>query len=133
MTEGEITYATQVRVRVMATGLNPADYVSINERRPTYPYAPGVDVAGVVDSIGVDVTGFLVGDRVGSVRLFTGVCNHGNAHAMLYDPYTQVYYHGDMKGQYGGFAEFALTTTATLRKIPDSMSFEGNSIAFVSM
>ena len=36
----------------------------------------------------------------------------------------QVYYHGDMKAKYGGFAEYAVTTTATLRHIPPSLSFE---------
>ncbi len=48
----------------MAVGLNHGDIYSINVRRPSYPHAPGVDVAGVVDSVGTDVVGFEIGDRV---------------------------------------------------------------------
>jgi hypothetical protein len=58
----------QVRVRVVAAGVTTGDLRCINARRPAYPVAPGLDVAGIVDSVGTDVTGFEIGDRVRSAR-----------------------------------------------------------------
>lgn len=57
----------QVRVRVRAIGVNPYDtYMRTGQyaRRPSLPYSPGADAAGVVDQIGDGVTGLEVGARV---------------------------------------------------------------------
>lgn len=51
--------AGEVVVRVGAAGVNPVDaYVRSGSyaRKPTLPYTPGVDAAGVVESIGTGVT-----------------------------------------------------------------------------
>lgn len=57
----------QVRIRVMAAGVNRPDLL---QRRGLYPAPPGasdvlgLEVAGVVDQVGPDVTRWQVGDRV---------------------------------------------------------------------
>uniref|UniRef100_A0AAU2VVV2 NADP-dependent oxidoreductase n=1 Tax=Streptomyces sp. NBC_00008 TaxID=2903610 RepID=A0AAU2VVV2_9ACTN len=59
----------QVRVKVMAAGVNPMDYKIrrgwMREMIPTsLPAIPGVEFAGVVDRTGEGVTGVEVGDEV---------------------------------------------------------------------
>ena len=59
----------EVLVRVHAAGVNPMDWkvrsgVSQNVRPQSFPYVPGVDFAGVIESVGADVTAFHVGQEV---------------------------------------------------------------------
>ena len=57
----------QVLVRNRAVGVNPVDtYLRTNtdNRGPKLPYTPGSDAAGVVEAVGVGVTGVKAGDRV---------------------------------------------------------------------
>ena len=61
----------QVRLRVHAAAVNPTDTLARNGSRAEQqkvdppPYVPGMDAAGVVDQVGLDVaTGVKVGDRV---------------------------------------------------------------------
>lgn len=60
--------AGQVRVRIRAVGVNPADtYVRTGMYafyKPPLPYTPGFDGAGEVDAVGPGVTGLAPGDRV---------------------------------------------------------------------
>jgi NADPH:quinone reductase len=60
--------AGQVRVRMRAIGVNPADtYVRTGTYafyKPTLPYTPGFDGAGDVDAVGPGVSGLAPGDRV---------------------------------------------------------------------
>ncbi|MGW4115998.1 NADP-dependent oxidoreductase [Actinosynnema sp. NPDC004786] len=69
--------AGQVRVRVTATSFNPVDG-NIRAGRMqgpipvALPHTPGLDVAGEVDAVGADVTGFAVGDRVVGFLPMTG-------------------------------------------------------------
>lgn len=61
--------AGQVLVRVAATSFNPVDdHIRagvLAEMIPiALPYVPGIDLAGTVDELGADVTGFQVGDQV---------------------------------------------------------------------
>lgn len=57
----------ELRIEVVATGVNFAD---VMHRRGTYPegpatpYVPGFEVAGIVDAVGAGVERFAVGDRV---------------------------------------------------------------------
>jgi NADPH:quinone reductase len=58
--------AGEVRIDVKAADVNPSDLL---QRDPGYgdapgPWIPGWDAAGVVESVGADVTRFRVGDRV---------------------------------------------------------------------
>jgi NADPH2:quinone reductase len=60
----------QVRIRVAACGLNHADLLLMEDRyqvRPPRPFAPGAEVAGVVDRLGALVTEPAVGTRVVAV------------------------------------------------------------------
>jgi NADPH:quinone reductase-like Zn-dependent oxidoreductase len=67
--------AGELRIRVRAAGINFADVLS---RLGLYPDAPkppmvvGYEVAGVVDAIGSEVTGFTQGDRVLALTRFGG-------------------------------------------------------------
>jgi NADPH:quinone reductase len=61
--------AGQVRVRVAASGLNPADigvikgfYKDMMEHH--FPLVPGLDFAGTVDAVGEGANGWTVGDEV---------------------------------------------------------------------
>lgn len=57
----------QVRIDVRACAVNFPDVLIIADRyqvRPPRPFAPGVDVSGVVQAVGTGVTGFSPGDRV---------------------------------------------------------------------
>lgn len=65
--------AGECRIAVRASAVNPADWLVMRGplflratsgfRRPKHPI-PGMDVAGVVDAVGRDVSGFAVGDEV---------------------------------------------------------------------
>ena len=58
----------QIRVRLYAAGVNPAEaYIRTGQYaffKPTLPYTPGFDGAGVVDKVGEGVQGSKPGDRV---------------------------------------------------------------------
>jgi NADPH2:quinone reductase len=57
----------QVVVRVRAAGVNPADIYrrsGAHSARSTLPYTPGMDAAGVVHSVGDQVTSISIGTRV---------------------------------------------------------------------
>ncbi|MFD5825364.1 NADP-dependent oxidoreductase [Lentzea sp. NPDC060358] len=58
----------QVRLKVVAAGVNPVDYKIRNgwmpQLAPPLPAVPGIEVAGVVDEVGEGVTGVAVGDEV---------------------------------------------------------------------
>src|SRR5712692_1972975 len=57
----------EIVVRVKAAGVNPADtYIRSGTyaRKPTLPYTPGMDAAGVVESVGEGVARVAAGDRV---------------------------------------------------------------------
>src|SRR5438067_11981827 len=59
----------EVRIRVAATSFNPVDAGIrggfLREAFPVaLPHVPGIDVAGMVDAVGANVTGRRVRDRV---------------------------------------------------------------------
>ena len=50
-------------IRVEAAGVNPVDtYIrsGVHKTKPTLPYTPGSDAAGIVDNVGEEVTKFKV-------------------------------------------------------------------------
>ena len=58
---------TQVLIRMRAAGVNPVDtYIRAGSYalKPTLPYIPGSDGAGVIETVGDDVSVFKPGDRV---------------------------------------------------------------------
>jgi NADPH2:quinone reductase len=64
----------QVRVRVEASGVSFAEVQMLDHRypmQPKYPFVPGYDLVGTVESVGEGVTGVPVGARVAAL-LVTG-------------------------------------------------------------
>ena len=88
---------TEVLVAVRACGANYPDLLIIEDRyqaRPERPFAPGSEIAGIVEAVGERVTQFRPGDRV----------------------------IGQLS--WGGMAEKAVVPEAKCIRIPHSMSFE---------
>ncbi len=70
----------QAVVRVEAAALNFFDLLIIAgqyQYKPAYPFSPGAEFAGIVESIGAGVTGLAAGDRV------IGYCGWGAAREKL--------------------------------------------------
>ena len=87
----------QIRIRVHAAGVNFPDTIIIRDLyqyKPDRPFAPGGEIAGVVDAIGEGVQGYQTGDRVLGLPLF------------------------------GGFASHVCVDQHMVRKIPDAMPFD---------
>src|ERR1043165_2627670 len=65
----------QVVVRVSAAGVNPVDtYIRTGQHavKPALPYTPGMDAAGVVEAVGMNVRRVNVGDRVYTAGTLSG-------------------------------------------------------------
>jgi NADPH2:quinone reductase len=87
--------AEQVLVKVAAAGLNFIDVYHRSGLYPmTPPFTPGSEIAGTVEALGAEVSGFAVGDRVASVRAI------------------------------GGYAEYALVPAAMLVKVPEGIELQ---------
>ena len=87
----------QVRIAVKAAGVNFPDTLIIRDLyqfKPPRPFAPGGEVAGVIEAIGEGVTGFAEGDRV-----LAGGIN-------------------------GGYATHFIADAARICTVPDEMPFE---------
>jgi NADPH:quinone reductase-like Zn-dependent oxidoreductase len=87
----------QVLVAVKACAVNFPDTLMIRDLyqfKPPRPYAPGGEIAGVIEALGEGVTGWNVGDKV-----LSGIGN-------------------------GGMVEKVAVDSARLFKIPDGVSFE---------
>ncbi len=87
----------QIRVRIKACGLNFADLLmqkGTYQDTPESPFTLGMEVAGIVDGIGNNVTGVATGDRV---AIYSGQ---------------------------GGLAEYGVFDADRAIPVPDSMSFE---------
>jgi NADPH:quinone reductase len=87
----------QILVSVKACAVNYPDVLIIEDKyqfKPARPFAPGSEIAGVVEALGQGVSGFKVGDRVISV---TG---------------------------HGGFVEQIAVPAASAHKLPPERSFE---------
>lgn len=87
----------QVRIAVKASGVNFPDTLIIRDLyqfKPPRPFAPGGEVAGVVEAVGDGVDNFSIGDRV-----LAGGVN-------------------------GGFATHFIANAAQTNKMPDEMPFD---------
>ncbi|XP_056010918.1 quinone oxidoreductase-like isoform X2 [Ostrea edulis] len=65
----------QILIKVHAAGINPVDtYIRSGTYavKPTLPYTPGKDVAGVVEEVGSNVSNLKKGDRVYSMAATSG-------------------------------------------------------------
>lgn len=98
--ETPIPKENEIGVRVYAAGLNPSDYqIAEYANMPNVgKRVLGLDVAGIVDTVGSEVKNFKVGDRV--------------------------YYLRSIENLNGGFAEYSVTTAHTASKLPESIPYE---------
>ncbi|NXR82518.1 QOR oxidoreductase, partial [Pycnonotus jocosus] len=88
----------QVLIKVHACGVNPVEtYMrsGTHARKPTLPYTPGSDVAGVIESVGEHVTTFKKGDRVFTLETLSG-----------------------------GYAEYAVAAANKVFPLPDKLDFK---------
>lgn len=84
----------ELRVAIAACGLNFADLLMMDgtyQDTPAPPFTMGMELAGVVDALGAEVTGYKIGDRV---AVFAG---------------------------HGGLAEYGCFPAARAVKLPDAM------------
>ena len=68
--------AGEVVIAVKACGVNYPDLLIIEDRyqyKPARPFAPGGEVAGIVEAVGSGVTGLKVGDRVIGSSMWGGM------------------------------------------------------------
>jgi NADPH:quinone reductase len=88
----------ELRIKVRACGLNPADYKIGEWGNPAwrFPFVMGLDIAGVIDALGENIKDWQVGD--------------------------QVYYHGDFTRP-GGFAEFTVIPARAVARMPEGLTF----------
>ncbi len=69
----------EVRIAVKAAGVNFPDTLIIRDLyqlKPPRPFAPGGEIAGIVEAVGDDVPDLSVGDRVIAMPGFGGFCTH---------------------------------------------------------
>lgn len=86
----------EVRIKVLSAGLNPSDfqYVQYNEVA-NEERVLGIDICGIVDSVGSEVNNLKEGDRV--------------------------YYLRSIDNTHGGFAEYAITPAHVVSILPENV------------
>lgn len=97
--------ASQILVRVKVAGVNPVDtYIrsGIYAVKPNLPYTPGKDAAGIVESVGENVSKVKVGDRVYTADSVSGT-----------------------------YAEFVVCNENQVNLLPENISFEQGAGVFV--
>jgi len=97
--------AGQVLVKVHAAGVNPADTYARSGNyavKPTPPYTPGTDGAGVIEAVGDGVKKVKPGDRVYVAKSLSGT-----------------------------YAEFALALESQVHRLPDHISFSQGAGVFI--
>ncbi|WP_332811065.1 NADPH:quinone oxidoreductase family protein [Sphingomonas sp.] len=88
--------AGELRVRIIACSINYPDALILEDKyqlKPERPFAPGGEVAGVVDALGPGVEGWAPGDRLIAITF------------------------------YGGLAEYAVVPVANAFRLPADMPF----------
>ncbi len=105
----------QVRVAVRACAINYPDVLIIEDRyqfKPPRPFAPGGEIAGVIDALGEGVDGWQIGDRV------MGVIGHGGlATQIVIDP--QRLYRLPAERDFAEGAALLLTYATTIHALLD--------------
>lgn len=112
----------EVRIHIGACGICHSDMFTVHNAWPgiSYPRVPGHEIAGTIDAVGTDVTGWNAGDRVGvgwhgghdgtCDRCRRGdfiTCRNLQVPGMAYD---------------GGYAEYAVVPAVALARIPDGLT-----------
>ena len=74
----------EISIRVKAAGVNFPDTLIIRDLyqiKPPRPFAPGGEIAGIIETIGKNVTNLSIGDRVLAVPGYGGFVTHINVPA----------------------------------------------------
>jgi len=114
--------AGKVRVKVQACGICNTDSLTKDGLFPgiQYPRVPGHEIAGVIDSVGKDVNGWMSGQRV-AVGWDGGHCGHcescrrGDFATCRYAEVPGIHYDG-------GYADYMIAPTDALISIPNELS-----------
>ncbi|NOT58923.1 MAG: zinc-dependent alcohol dehydrogenase [Acidobacteria bacterium] len=120
--------ADEVLIRVKACGVCHSDlHIALGEWSQLkgitkLPLIPGHEIAGVVESVGANVTNFKPGDRVGVPWLHytCGTCEYCQSGRETLCGKQQIT--GVMVD--GGFAEFVKAKASHTVRVPDALSFE---------
>ncbi|MEQ2175306.1 hypothetical protein GOODEAATRI_016726 [Goodea atripinnis] len=111
----------QVLIHVRACGVNPVEtYIRSGSyaRKPTLPYTPGSDVAGVVDAVGEGVT---------AVKSSHGALPKRSQRRSTHQVIVCVFQAGDRvfttATESGGYAEYAVAVDDCVHKLPDALDF----------
>ena len=116
------TMSDRVLIRVFACGICGTDVLIYNGKIPArFPYSPGHECSGVVQSVGEKIKHIKVGDRVAVDPNhnceFCYYCRRGYPH--LCENLKTI----KVKSN-GGFAEYISVPEKIVHKIPDDISFE---------
>jgi NADPH:quinone reductase-like Zn-dependent oxidoreductase len=71
-----VAKADELLISIRACAINYPDTLIIEDKyqyRPERPFAPGCEVAGIVEAVGADVEGWSVGDRVIATATYGGL------------------------------------------------------------
>lgn len=114
----------EVLVQVVASGVCHTDLHAVNGDwpvKPTLPFVPGHEGAGIVAAVGAGVTNVKEGDAVGVVWLHDacGACEHCTAG---WETLCEAQ-HNSGYGVDGAFAEYVLGAAAYVGRLPDRPDF----------
>lgn len=110
-----------IRIKVQACGVCHSDSMTVQGAPGVqYPRVPGHEVAGVIDAIGANITGWSVGDKVG-VGWNGGYCGQcapcrqGDLFGCVTHQATGVTYDG-------GYAEYMIAPITAVARMPEGLS-----------
>lgn len=110
-----------IRIKIQACGVCHSDSMTVQGAPGVqFPRVPGHEVAGVIDAIGANVTGWSIGDKVG-VGWNGGYCSQcapcrqGDLFACVTHQATGVTYDG-------GYAEYMIAPISAVARMPEGLS-----------
>src|ERR1700682_2984498 len=115
--------AGSIRLKVQACGICHSDEYAKQGSRPgiTYPRIPGHEVAGIIDAVGLGVSGWEVGQRMG-VGWHGGHCGYCNS--CLRGDFVTCSKARQITGltRDGGYTEYMIASAGALALIPSELS-----------
>lgn len=114
----------EIRIKVAACGICHSDFFVLHDAFPgiTYPRIPGHEIAGTIEALGDDVTGFDVGDRVGVGWHggHDGTCDRCRRGDFITCRYLQI----PGMAYDGGYAQYVVAPQGAVARVPDGLSLE---------
>ena len=112
-----------VLIKVKAAGVNPIDYLTVSNIPGVepLPHIPGVEVTGVIEKVGNQVTTLKEGDKVAVYNvIFDGTCD------MCLNGYEMLCINAGILGVItnGGFADYISASEKNVFKIPDNIQWD---------